>query len=51
MWTKVLGFILVVLSKADVQLHWRGGVQDELRVVVKWNDRILFDRSFDILKE
>lgn len=50
MWKKVLAAILVILARADVQLHWNGGATDELRVVVKWSDRVLFDRSFDIIR-
>ena len=40
-----------VLQLADVEMHWRGGETDEFRVIIKWRDRVLLDRTFDVIRD
>lgn len=48
---KIAVWVLTFLQKADIELHWRGGEQDEFRVIIRYNDRILIDRTLDVIRK
>lgn len=50
MWKKIFIVLMTMLQRADVEMHWRGGEQDEFRVIIRYNDRVLLDRTFDVIR-